>query len=367
MSQPFEASQPAAAPATSATLAPAEPATFLHRLFIVTLSVLLVVLLMHLARELRDILQPLLIATFIGYLILPAHAWLMGHGFSRWLAIVAFLAGTLLALFILSALVRSNIEEALARLPRYEQRLQQLVDRGLSYLPMEKEEAEQWLLDVQRAATTRLTESLRTAVGQFLDFLISMFIVLIYLIFLLAERVGFPRRMRRALGDAPGDRVLGIIATINQAIAQYIAVKTFVSFLAGAASYVVLAAVGVDFAIMWAILIFLFNFIPYLGSLLATALPIVLSFVQFDEAWRGIAVAVLLVAIQQAIGMFIEPKLAGHRLGVSPLLIILSLAFWGLVWGIVGMILAVPLLVTVKIILDNIPETKAVARLMSNV
>ena len=345
----------------------AEPTSFLQRLLIVTLSVLLIVLLLHLARELRTILQPLLIAFFIGYLILPAHTWLVHRGISRWLAIVVFLAVMLLVLFVLSALVRSNIEQARLQLPRYERRFQQLVERGLSYLPMEKDEAEIWLRDAQGAAMARLSETLQVAVGQFLDFFMWIFVVFIYLIFFLAERVGFPDRIRRAFGDTHGGRVLDIVASINQAISQYIAVKTFVSFLAGAASFVVLALFGVDFAVMWAILIFLLNFIPYLGSLLAVALPILLSFVQFDEAWKGIAIAVLLIGIQQAIGMFIEPKLAGHKLGVSPLLIILSLAFWGLVWGIVGMILAVPLLVTVKIILDNIPETKAVATLMSNV
>lgn len=344
-----------------------EPTSFLHRLLIVTLSILLIVLLLHLARELRTILQPLLIAFFIGYLILPAHGWLVHHGISRWSAIVVFLTALLVVLFFLGALVRSNIQQAEMRLPGYGKRLEQLVERGMSYLPMEKDQAEKWLIDAQRDATAELTAWLQTAVRQSLDFLIWMFVVLIYLIFLLAERVGFPDRLRRAFGEIHGSRVLGIVESINQAISQYIAVKTFVSLLTGAASFVVLAAFGVDFAIMWAILIFLLNFIPYLGSLLATALPILLSFLQFDDAWKGIAVAVLLIAIQQAVGMLIEPKLAGQRLGVSPLLIILSLAFWGLVWGIVGMILAVPLLVTVKIILDNIPETKSVATLMSNV
>jgi len=345
----------------------AEPTSFLHRLLIVTLSVFLVVLLLHLARELRTILQPLLIAFFIGYLILPAHAWLMHRGISRWLATIVFIVLLLLVLFFLIALVRSNINQGLERVDRYEQRLEQLVEHGLSYLPMEKEEAEQWRRDAQASATARLFETLRAAVGQIFDFVMWMFVVLIYLIFWLAERVGVPDRIRRAFGETHGGYVLGIVDSINRAISQYIAVKTFVSFLAGVASYVVLALFGVDFAVMWAILIFLLNFIPYLGSLLATALPILLSFLQFDDAWKGVVIGVLLIVIQQAIGVFIEPKLAGHRLGVSPLLIILALAFWGLVWGIVGMILAVPLLVTVKIILDNIPETKSVATLMSNV
>lgn len=347
--------------------APLDGPSFLHRLQIVTASVLLAVLLLHLLRELRDILQPLFIAFFIAYLILPAHGWLVRHGIAPRAAIVVFLIIVFLVLWALSFMVRANIEQALTDSPRYEARVKTLIEKSVAYLPMEREAADKALREWQQRATENVTNLLRTAVGMFLDFLTWMFVVFIYLVFLLAERVSLPERLRRAFGEVEGTRVLGIVASINEAIAQYIAVKTLVSVLAGASSYVVLIVFGVDFAIMWGILIFLLNFIPYLGSLVATALPIALSFVQFDQPWIGIVIGVLLIGIQQGIGMVIEPRMAGHKLGVSPLLILLSLAFWGLVWGVVGMILAVPLLVTVKIILDNIPETKPVATLMSNV
>ena len=94
-------------------------------------------------------------------------------------------------------------------------------------------------------------------------------------------------------------------------------------------------------------------------------LPIGLALIQLG-LWPAIAIAILLIVIQQFIGIYVEPRMAGAKLGVSPLLIILSLSFWGVVWGIPGMILAVPLLVTVKIVLDNIAETKPLATLMSN-
>jgi predicted PurR-regulated permease PerM len=344
--------------------------TFLHRLLVVTLSVLLVVMLLHLARELRTILQPLFIAFFLGYLILPAHAWLVKQGISRNLARVVFLVVVMTLLFLLGTLVYRNVEAATARLPHYEERLRNLLERGISYLPVERAEVEEFLHELpmfQRNSAERLAQTMQATLGPFVDFVTWMFIVFIYLVFVSAERVMFPQRVRLALGDEQGARVLAVIDSINRAISEYIAVKTLVSVIAGVASYVVLALFGVDFAAMWGILIFLLNYIPYLGSLVAVSLPILLSFVQLEELWKGIVIAVLLVAIQQGIGMVVEPRMAGQRLGVSPLLILLSLAFWGLVWGIVGMILAVPLLVTVKIILDNIRETKPLATLISNV
>src|SRR5207247_622886 len=111
----------------------------------------------------------------------------------------------------------------------------------------------------------------------------------------------FPERLRLAFGNEQGERLLAIVESINQAIGEYIAVKTLVSALAGFLSYTVLALFDVHFAATWGILIFLFNYIPYLGSLIAVALPIGLSFLQFDEVWKGLVIAGWLIGIQQVI------------------------------------------------------------------
>ena len=115
------------------------------------------------------------------------------------------------------------------------------------------------------------------------------------------------------------------------------------------------------------VLIFLFNFIPYLGSLVAVSLPIVLIFLQFiEEPWKPLLITLLLLLVQRVVDNFIEPRLTGQKLGLSPLLVLLSLAFWAWLWGVVGMIMAVPLTVIGKIILENIRETKPLATLLSN-
>jgi AI-2 transport protein TqsA len=340
--------------------------SFLHRLLVVTLSVFLVVLLFHLARELQAILQPLFIAFFLAYLILPAHALLVRQGIPPRLAIVVFLFVMVVAFSLLGRLIYSNVEEATARLPHYERRMQHIMEGIMDRLPWERDELAVFFNDLPLASDTLLATA-RATLGRFFDFLTWMAVTLVYFVFLVAEKVTFPKRMLQAFGPDHGGRLLTIIQSINVAIAEYISVKTSMSVLAGVFSTVVLGLFGVDFYIMWGILIFLLNYIPYLGSLVAVALPILLAFVQLDEAWKGVVIAILLIAIQQLIGTVLEPRMAGQRLGVSPLLILLSLAFWGLVWGVVGMILAVPILVTTKIILDNIPETKPLAILMSNV
>jgi predicted PurR-regulated permease PerM len=339
---------------------------FRHRLHVVTLSVLLVVLLFHMARELQAILQPLFIAFFLAYLILPAHALLVRGGLSPRLAYAIFITALLLGLFYLGRLIYGNVEQATVRLPHYERRLQQITDDVIAQMPWQRDDVTAFFTELP-IASEQVLAAVRATLGRFLDFFTWLAVTLVYLIFVIAETVTFPKRVVQAFGEGQGARFLGIITSINQAIAQYIAVKTFMSVVAGVLSAVVLGLFGVDFYLMWGMLIFLLNYIPYLGSLVAVALPILLSFVQLEEVWKSVVIAVLLIAIQQAIGTVVEPRMAGQRLGVSPLLILLSLAFWGLVWGVVGMILAVPLLVTLKIVLDNIPETKPLATLMSNV
>jgi predicted PurR-regulated permease PerM len=122
----------------------------------------------------------------------------------------------------------------------------------------------------------------------------------------------------------------------------------------------------VDYAGLWALIAFLFNYIPYLGSFVAIVLPVLLSLVQFEDPLRSLVILALLVFPQTAIAYLIEPRVAGKALDLSPFVIILSLAFWGSLWGIVGMILAVPLVVTIKAILDHMLVTRPFGRMLSN-
>lgn len=342
-----------------------DPNFFLRRLAIATLSLLLVVIVVHLLREFQAVLKPLLVAVFLGYLVRPGHDRLHTRwGLPSSLAYLLLLLATLGLLFGLGILVYSNIEEVVIKLPFYQARLEQAVQGLLAHMPFDVSREGPILQELfGQESSRRGMQALRDALGPFLGFLGALAITFVYLVFLILEKVAFPYRLFLALGEAEGQRVLAVMGSINRAISEYLAVKTFVSFLAGALSVVVLAAFRVDFFLTWGILIFLFNYIPYLGSLVATILPVAMAFINL-EIWAALVVAVLLLGIQALIGSFIEPRLAGDRLGVSPLLILLSLAFWGVVWGIVGMILAVPLLMVLKIVLENIRATRPIATLM---
>ena len=189
---------------------------------------------------------------------------------------------------------------------------------------------------------------------------------MIYLLFLIAEAESFRRRVNTVFGSERAEAILEVVRDINKAISDYISVKTLVSFLVALSSTIVLGLFQVDFFLLWGILTFLLNFIPYVGSAVALVLPIGLALLQFGFGWQFIAVLLLLSAVQSAIGYVVEPKLTGERLDLSPIMIMLALAFWAWLWGFVGAVLAVPLIVSVKVILDHIEATRPIAGLMSN-
>jgi AI-2 transport protein TqsA len=352
---------------------PTNDSVFRHRLTVVTFSLLLVVLVIHLLREFKEILEPLLIAGLIAYAILPPHRWLVRHGIGPGLSYVVLL-GLLLAAFIGVGQAAysgvSSLTENQTKLDAYEKRIVEFRSGVANLLQTAGvHDAESRMQHAIAEITPQkgdVVETLRRGVSGVASFLTFALIAFIYLIFLMAEKITFDRRMKLAFGDAHAGHVVAIAKNINEAIINYIAVKTWISLVTALMSLGVFLAFGIEFAFFWAVLVFLLNFIPYLGGLVALAPPVALGFLQHDSIWPGVAIIALLTGTQLFTGQLLEPRIAGGRLNLSPLLILLSLAFWGYLWGIPGMLLAVPLTVVIKIILDHIPETRPIATLMSN-
>jgi AI-2 transport protein TqsA len=153
---------------------------------------------------------------------------------------------------------------------------------------------------------------------------------------------------------------------INLEIKIYLRIKTFVSFLTAILSWIVLKIIGVDFAEFWALLIFVLNYIPTIGSIIAVLFPISFTFIQFSPSLSQFAiVAVLLITIQFVIGNILDPYLSGQSLNLSPFVVFLSLGLWGKIWGPLGMFLCVPLTVIISIILAKFSQTRPIAVLLS--
>ncbi len=318
----------------------------------------------------RDVFIPLVLGIFIAYLIIA-----LAHAIARlkiggwrppgWMSLSAsiLLFGLMLAFF--AQLVAGNIGEAVAAAPQYQDRLSQLLADINSVLASTFNRREALTM-------TGLLEQidLRALAGQFAaavqSIVGSTFEILIYVIFVLLEYRTFDRKLAAMFPDpARYGHVRATLIQIGRQTETYVLIKTIVSVLVAAATYAALLAFDVDFAAFLALLVFFLNFIPYIGSAVGVALPALLALLQFGSLTTFTLIAGLLVAAHAVIGNVLEPRLMGHSLNLSPLLMVIGLAAWGAVWGITGMILSVPLMVIAMIVFGQFPRTRPLAILMS--
>ncbi len=191
-------------------------------------------------------------------------------------------------------------------------------------------------------------------------------IIFIYIIFLLLEQGSIDKKISSLVDNPERERrVRNIIKKIQLDIRKYISIKMFTSTLTGVVSYVFLLILDVDFAAVWGLLIFLLNFIPTVGSIIATIFPAVIALAQFEGYTQFVLVLAVIASFQMVIGNFLEPRMMGTSFNLSPLLILLNLGLWGYIWGLVGMFLCVPFLIIVFIVLAHFPQTRPIAVMLS--
>lgn len=198
------------------------------------------------------------------------------------------------------------------------------------------------------------------------DLVGNTFIVLIYTLFIFLEATNFQEKLRMVFeSDSSYTKTTAVLAKIEDSVTHYLGLKTLVSIITGLLSYAVLFLIGIDSPAFWAFLIFLLNFIPTVGSLFATLFPAIFCIFQFGSFIPSIYTLVFVGAIQVVVGNILEPKLMGNSLNVSSLIAILSLSFWGSIWGIAGMILSIPITVIMIIICSQFEKTRPIAVMLS--
>ncbi len=272
--------------------------------------------------------------------------------------------------YLLGRLLQANLIELQERLPGFEAIFWGYADSVLTNLKINRQEAQQMFAafaDNFRHADLKPLGSMMGQVGvSFFSFLGNAFWVLLFMVFMLAERESMTKRLVRGLGDERAVTVLAALARVNQAVQQYLGLKIFLSLLTGLLVGVILKIFGVPFAFLWAVLTFLLNFIPNIGSVVATLPPVAVALFQTGSLLSAFLVALALVAVQLVVGNIFEPRLMGKGLNLSPLVVLLSLLFWGWMWGIVGMLIAVPLTAAIKIACEQLEVTRPAAILMSS-
>ena len=189
---------------------------------------------------------------------------------------------------------------------------------------------------------------------------------LVFLMFMMIETPYLNDKIDKAFGKN-SERVRKIVDDISEQVSQYLGTLALISFATGVCAWLVLTVLGVRLAAGWGVLTFLLNFIPTVGSIIATIPPVVMAVIQFSPGlFRPFLVLTLLTAIQLTIGNIITPKVMGDKLGVSPVIILLSLLLWGMIWGIPGALLSTPIISIIKIVCENIPVLHSIAILIGS-
>jgi AI-2 transport protein TqsA len=194
------------------------------------------------------------------------------------------------------------------------------------------------------------------------DFGKDFFIFFLYFLFLLGGLSDYKKYIDYVVGNNRGLR--NNAEKLQKSISSYIAIKTVISLITGVMSFLICLIFGLNYALFWGFLAFIFNYIPSIGSILSTALPILMAFVQFDRIGLFVGLASVLLLNQFIIGNVIDPKVMGNRMRLNSITVIFGLVFWGYIWGIPGMLLSVPLNVIVKLILEQSESLSIAARIM---
>lgn len=285
-----------------------------------------------------------------------------GHLIPRWLAIILGIGVVSLAFWFAFRILSGQADAVSAAWPRYVERFERIAGDVADYIgPQLSARIERGLQEIDPAG--RIPGLLGSA-GSMLT---SVAMILLYVAFLMVERGHFTRKLIVLLvGKASPSEVERVANSVSAGIQRYLWMKTLMSVLTGACSYVVLRALGVDFAETWSFLIFLLNYIPSIGSILGVIFPAILALIQFDTTWQFFVIAVFLSAVQFVIGNVIEPALMGRSLNLSSFVIILALTFWGTIWGLPGMFLSVPIVAMMMIVCSHIPSWRWVAVLLAS-
>jgi AI-2 transport protein TqsA len=328
-------------------------------------AVIVVVGSWYLLGQLKAVLRPLLMAVFVAYVLMPYYGRLRKK-LPAMLAL-ALLGGLVVGVFaVVAAAVTSNLIDLTDRAPELRGRAVELIRdmttrvRTLPFVPKETDGGP----PPEQVLTERLADEALSLLNVVAVGIPEVLATGLYLMFLLLESARFPERVRKAYPAERAEHILDVFGRINAAIISYLKAKVYSSAVVAIPVGVMLAVGGVRFAVLWAVLTFVCNFIPYIGSAVAYTLPVGFAFLQFGPSAPPVVLAVLLAAVHLVSASVVEPMLLGRAVNMSPLVILAALTLWGVLWGLPGMFLAVPLTVVLRIVLENLEITRPVARLL---
>ena len=309
-----------------------------------------------------SILVPFFLAVFIAVICAPPLFWLQRKGVPKVLALVLILVAILVVGLLFGALIGPSLNDFLRSLPDYQERLSThiaaligwLREKGVN-IPAE---------EVPRALNPGWVMNLAGSIFSALSSVLTNgFLILLAVVFILLEAADLPKKLRVVLKNP--ERSLSTIEKFSQSAKRYLVIKTLISATEALVIWLWLLILGVDYPVLWGTLVFLLNFVPNIGSIIAALPAVLLALVQLGVG-SALLTALGFVVANIVVGNIIEPKVTGKGLSLSTLVVFLSLVFWGWVLGPIGMILSVPMTSLVTIALESYEETRGLAFMLGS-
>lgn len=338
----------------------------MSRIITCTASLILVWITGYLLIAGRGLLIPIVISVFIWHLLNTINNGmkkipLIGLRLPGWLSMILSLVVVAVMIRVLINIISDNVNDVIAASPRYQENLMNIFNNLDSRFHIKG------LADFDSLIKGLGIQTMVLNIyGVFTTLTSSAVLISLYIVFLFVEQHYFTQKMDAFFPQSEHRKLVkNIISHITKDTQTYLGIKTLLSLFTATASWVVMKWVHLDFAEFWALLIFFLNYIPNIGAIVATAFPATLALIQFESWWPFIQVSSGIVAVQFIVGNFLEPRLLGKSLNLSPLVILFALGLWGAIWGVLGMFLSVPITVMMLIIFAHFDATRPIAVLLS--
>lgn len=324
------------------------------------ISAAALVLILWGVNQAQAVISLILVSGFLAIIGIPPFFWLIKKGVSSAISVLIVIASMIVVFLIVDLLIGLSIKSIIDALPVYQIRLQeQLIslkefaaDKGVTI------DDEELLKFLSPETISKFGASLFSGL---ISIISSTVVILLTVSFVLLEASSFPKKLRTTIGDPKA--VFPEFSRFVNDIKHYLILQTIVSLATGIIAGIWLTIMGVDFALLFGLLTFLFNYIPNVGSIIAISPAVVVTFIQYGIE-KAIIVLVGYLLITLVTGSIIVPRILGQKLGISNLVVFLSLIFWGSLLGIIGMVLCVPLTMALKFVLERSDSTKWIAALL---
>jgi AI-2 transport protein TqsA len=325
------------------------------------LGILVLVAVGVVLKSAQSVILPLIIAWLLSFLIGPAINFMTARKIPTTLAVVIILIVLLGIIYLSATFLYARFSAFAAAYPKYHARFTELIALITS----------KWDLKFDPLAGIDWGQNIGRFLASFsrsvFTFVSQLVLVTIFLFFILLGKPFFRYKILKSFSAENADQIAGITFSITSQIRRYLSLQFLISFTTGILVWLVLAIIGIDFAVTWGALAFFLNFIPTVGSIVASLPPILLALIQFyPSLWPAVVTLISVVTIQMGMGNALAPKVMGDQLNLSPVVVLLSLLFWGWLWGIVGALISIPIAAAIKIVCENIETLQPISVMMGS-